>query len=823
MDRLNDRYAPVLLLAVQAALWPGTALLAGRPPAATELLAAALVDGLATAALAARRRHPVPALVLVAAACATVAQALPVPAVAVIGTAGVALALHTVAAERDTPTALLSTGTLAAWQALHGLSLHGLGDRDGLALGATVLLYAAATATGMYVRRSRAARHAAEQRLHRARAERHRLPAAERRRMERELHDISAHHLTAVVVTVEAALELREKRPELAVEAAEFAAETGREVTRALSAVKTPAAHSPQEQPAPQDRLDDLVAGFRALGQPLTCDIQAPPDGTTADAAYGIIREALTNAVRHAFGTPTTVTCVYGDTHTEITVTNEPPPAVASVAADTPGASASASASPSASTSPSASAPARGLGGGRGQNLLRSRAREAGGTLTTGPTPEGGWRVHAVLPGRTGTGPAASAPRGHRLAQCVAAAGLCLQPLLPTVVIRDHATSAGADISVGVLFALLATAQATTLLWLRRAPRATFAALLTLGVLWPLATTAAPYTGPAVLPPALGALATCAALFAVAARTAADGPALALVPPGRSAPYETVRAVPRWTLPAAVAAVHAVTVAVVLLVRSSPAPGAVAAAGAGGALVTAAAWVLGTGHGRRRHRARATHEDSLTAWTHEAVRHAWAERRRITVGLETTVLARTAEVVEQAEAGHLPQTAERARHALTAMRALLDTVRNGEGNEGGNGPGVPGDSLRPQPTLQALDLLLHQYRATGRQVDVRITDRFPAALSPEVDLATYRAAEIILETCGDEPATLALDRTDDILTLTATGVPRATRPPARQRLATRAAALGGTLTTPRPDTVELRLPHTPSTHPAGVRTEEDPR
>ncbi|MFH8793716.1 histidine kinase [Streptomyces sp. NPDC017941] len=797
MERLNDRYVPVLLLAVQAALWPGTALVAGRPPTATELLAAALADGLATAALATRRTHPVPALVLVAAACATVAQALPAPAVAVIGTAGVALALHTVAAERDTPTALLCTGTLAAWQALHQLSLHGLSDRDGLDLAVTVLLYATATATGVYARRVRAARHAAEQRLRRTRAERHRLPAAERRRMERELHDISAHHLTAVVVTVEAAIELREKRPELAVEAAEFAAETGREVTRALSAVKTPAPHSPQEQPAPQERLESLVAGFRALGQPLTCDIQAPPDGTTADAAYGIVREALTNAVRHAFGTPTTVTCVYGDTHTEITVTNEPPP----TAAGTP------------------AAPAAGLGGGRGQNLLRGRAREAGGTLTTGPTPEGGWRVHAVLPGRTGAGPAASVPRGYRLAQCVAAAGLCLQPLLPTVVIRDHAASAGADVSVGVLFALLATAQATTLIWLRRAPRTALTALLVLGVLWPAATAAAPYTGPAVLPAALGMLATCAALVAAAAHTASDGPTLALVPPGGSAAYETVRAIPRWTVPAAAAAVHAVTVSGVLLTRTSPAPGAVVvgAAGAGTALVTAAAWILGTWHGLRRRQARAADEDSLTAWTHEAVRHAFAERRRITVGLETTVLARTAEVVEQAEAGHLPQTAERARHALTAMRALLDTVRNGEEGE------EPSGSLRPQPTLQALDLLLHQYRATGRQVDVHIADRFPATLSPEVDLATYRAAEIILETCGDEPATLALDRTDDVLTLTATGVPRATRPPARQRLTARAAALGGTLTTPRPDTVEIRLPHHPTPHTAGTRGKEVPR
>ncbi|MFG3258805.1 sensor histidine kinase [Streptomyces sp. NPDC048172] len=765
MERTDDRFLPVLLLAAQALVWPGAALLRGATPSAAELLAAVLVYGLVTVALAVRRARPVPVLVLVAAACALGAAPLPTGALAVLGTAGVALALLTVALERDTATTLLCVGTLALWQLLHELSLHGLGlgsgDGEGLALVLTALLYAAATGGGLWLRRRREARRTAERRLHRAEAERHRLPAAERRRMERELHDVSAHHLTAVVVTVEAAVGLRERRPEMAGEALEFAASAGREVTRALSAVKAPAP-SAEDLPAPEERLRELVAGFRALGQPVTCEIDALPDGAVADAAYGIVREALTNVVRHASGAATTVRCAYGDAHTEVVVRNEP----------------AAGAEPS------------GLGGGRGQNLLRGRAREAGGTLATGPTADGGWEVRALLPGRTAAAPSASVPRSYRLAQALTAAGLCFQPLLPVLVLRDDAVSSGSGVPAGVLFTLLATAQALALLRLRRAPRATLGVELALAALWPAAVAASGYAGPAVLPPVLSALATCLALAGCAARAAEEGDA-------RSG----------LAVPGAAALVHAAAAtASVALVDDGPGPLWAVAAGAAAASAGAAgaAWWAGARYGVRRRGAREAHEGRLAAWTEEAVRDAWAERRRITAGLETTVLARTAEVVEAAEGGELSRTAERAREALAAMRALLDTVRDGEDRA----------ELRPQPTLQALDLLVHQWRATGREVEVRVTERVPERLSAEVDLAAYRAAELVLEAGNDEPATLVLDADGGELTLTATGVPGAAHRAARERLAARAAALGGTLTADRPDAVLLRLPLTTPANPA---------
>ncbi|MFE2886252.1 histidine kinase [Streptomyces sp. NPDC059272] len=768
MERTDDRLLPVLLICAQALVWPVAPLLGGTVPTAADLLVAALVAGPVTAALALRRTRPVLTLVVVAAACAVGAGPLPVGATAVLGTAGVALALFTVATARDTFTAVLSVVTLAVWQLLQNITLTGLSDHNGLDLVLTALLYGSACGTGLQVRRTRRAHQAAELLLNRAESERHRLPAAERRRMERELHDVSAHHLTAVVVTAGAALGLRERRPELAAEALEFATETGREVSRALGAVRAPAP-SREELPSPEERLRALVAGFRRLDQPVDLDIDPLPDGTVADAAYGIVREALTNVARHAPGAHTTVTCRYGDTRTDVIVTSAAPPS-------------------------GTTAHGAGLGGGRGQGFLRSRAREAGGTLTTGPTPQGGWEVHATLPGRTAAPVEDTVPRSYRAAQLIAAIGLAVQPLLPVLIIHPESAPTGSHVSAGVLFALLAAAQAVTLLWLRRTPRTAQLALLTVALLWPLAMQLGTYTGPLLLPPTLSMAATCAAAAIL------EGRGELRTQPPRARTHRLLQ-VPVSVFAVAATAVHATALTIAVLHRGTHLPTweVITAATTFTSLAVGAACLGGALWARRARATRGARTEQLATWTEEAVRDAWSERRRIAAGLETTVLARTADMVTEAEAGHLDATATRAREALAAMRALLDAVRDGEGDTA--------PDLRPQPTLQALDLLAHQCRATGRDVRIRLTDRLPERLPTEVDLAAYHVAEALLATGDDDPAVLELDADETTLTITATGVPRGADTAVRARLTARIAPLGGTLTAGRPPgTAQLRLP-----------------
>nr|WP_250760488.1 hypothetical protein [Streptomyces sp. MSC1_001] len=116
------------------------------------------------------------------AVCALGAGSLPTGATAALGTAGVALALFTVADERDAFTTVPCVTAFGSWQALYGLTRHGFSDRDGLDVVLTVALYATAYAAGILVRRAGPARRATEQVLKRAGHERHRLPAIERQR-----------------------------------------------------------------------------------------------------------------------------------------------------------------------------------------------------------------------------------------------------------------------------------------------------------------------------------------------------------------------------------------------------------------------------------------------------------------------------------------------------------------------------------------------------------------------------------------------------------------------------------------------------------------
>jgi signal transduction histidine kinase len=90
-------------------------------------------------------------------------------------------------------------------------------------------------------------------------------------------------------------------------------------------------------------------------------------------AAYRIVQEALTNALRHA-----------GPASATVTVSYEPARLVVEVLDDGRG-----PAPRPAETEP---------GGGHGIGGMRERALALGGALDVGPGPHGGFRVRAALP-----------------------------------------------------------------------------------------------------------------------------------------------------------------------------------------------------------------------------------------------------------------------------------------------------------------------------------------------------------------------------------------------------------------------------------------
>jgi signal transduction histidine kinase len=119
--------------------------------------------------------------------------------------------------------------------------------------------------------------------------------------------------------------------------------------------------------------INELVTTARTAGQPVTLtqsgDSAAAPTAISREG-YRVLQEAITNAMRHAVGAPTTVAVAAEPTRLVITVVNEHGEDV----------------------DPERSSGGRGLAG------IAERVRILGGTVTSGPTADGGFRVHAELP-----------------------------------------------------------------------------------------------------------------------------------------------------------------------------------------------------------------------------------------------------------------------------------------------------------------------------------------------------------------------------------------------------------------------------------------
>ncbi|WP_020658975.1 sensor histidine kinase [Amycolatopsis benzoatilytica] len=201
---------------------------------------------------------------------------------------------------------------------------------------------------------------------------------AERLRIARELHDVVAHTMSTINVQAGAAAYAHPDLPEpvtQALAAIKDASKRGLGELRAILAVLRQADQDESTQPVPGlHALGALAETMTTAGLPTTVrttGAEAPLPAPVDLAAYRIIQESLTNALRHAAPASATVTLVYTDRHLDIEVTDTGP-------------------GPSSAT-----------GTGHGIRGMSERAAAAGGSLTTGPGRRGGFRVHAHLPRET--------------------------------------------------------------------------------------------------------------------------------------------------------------------------------------------------------------------------------------------------------------------------------------------------------------------------------------------------------------------------------------------------------------------------------------
>jgi signal transduction histidine kinase len=225
------------------------------------------------------------------------------------------------------------------------------------------------------ISRDLAQRNAELERLRAAEAQR--VVAQERARVARELHDVVAHHLTAVIIRAQAADRVRETRPEVAAESIGWIAETAKEALTAMrGTVRVLRADGDAADFAPEPTLVDLRSIAARVGEAgLEIDLRMPEPMPDLEphvelAAVRIAQEALTNTMRHA-----------GACRAIVTLRRDGDGVVVDVDDD------GTSGPPSARRHD-----------GNGLVGMQERAAACGGRLRIGTSPLGGWQIHAWLP-----------------------------------------------------------------------------------------------------------------------------------------------------------------------------------------------------------------------------------------------------------------------------------------------------------------------------------------------------------------------------------------------------------------------------------------
>jgi len=201
---------------------------------------------------------------------------------------------------------------------------------------------------------------------------------AERDRIARELHDVIAHSVSAMVVQTAAAQDLVVSDPNRASEVLESVAATGRralaETGRLLHVIRDNENELGLEPAPGLVRLPELVERFRddGLAIDLELDGQLRPLPVGLDvSAYRIVQEALTNALKYA-----------ADRTASLRLTSTPTTLLIRTS--------------------NASSPGTIGGSGLGLVGIAERVSLFGGNLTHGLTADGRFELTATLPVPTG-------------------------------------------------------------------------------------------------------------------------------------------------------------------------------------------------------------------------------------------------------------------------------------------------------------------------------------------------------------------------------------------------------------------------------------
>ncbi|MFG1613443.1 sensor histidine kinase [Nonomuraea wenchangensis] len=230
----------------------------------------------------------------------------------------------------------------------------------------------------MYVAAWAMGRATATRRTHARQIERDRQREAERAverertAIARDMHDLLGHAISLIVVQAEAGPLAVRPAPERAEAAFDAIAATGREAMDQLRRLLGLLGTSSPGAPPTVARIEALVHSVDRAGQRTTLTVHGTPRPLPADAeaaAYRIVQEALTNAVKHAQAVAVAVELHWRQDTLVIGITDD----------------------------------GRGHTGGSGHGLIgiRERAAACGGSAAFGPGPDG--RGFAVTVHLTGT------------------------------------------------------------------------------------------------------------------------------------------------------------------------------------------------------------------------------------------------------------------------------------------------------------------------------------------------------------------------------------------------------------------------------------